>query len=521
MPHDVRLRPVEESLIKTTRALGEDPVQGIQRWNYVLRACLIAMVCSAIAVVAETAYIRANWPPPTWSFSPETPFVTSQIGHPREAWRIVMGASFVWSVACIGALKALIVRGPQKTFPTMIIAWQAALLGVILFAPLPFNSDQYAYVGYGELVHMGANPYEPPLKTDPLSHQLRAISSVWGIDEADGTAASQRHVLLRDRYGPVWTAANAIVLAPFEHGSIEMKARVLRIVAALAAIGCSILLWLAVREERIGGALIAAFAFSPAIVMQTALGAHNDIDMLLFGLLTAVLVLRNRYFAAAIALAGTLAVKITFAPLFPAFVALLFARKGARRAIEATGLFIVAIVVLGLPFGLHASLVQPIEDVRTFNQSYLAPVFGGFVRHIFRSHVLSNTTFSTAYTILIVLFALALAAYVARCRRMPWLEVILILMIFCGARFEPWYAIMLTPLLLIPTALSLPIFAGVTLASQIFLGNEIIATYRDPLPFKAFAILAVVSVVAIAVFLNDRIETSKSAKRIPSTASVP
>ena len=472
----------------------------IWRSNRVLFSALTLMTLSALGIVVETFRIRAEWPPAGWPFSHDLPFVTPGIVHSQQARAVVMSLLAAWSIGYLVSLKAFLTKGPQKSFPTLIVGCQVVLLGLTLCAAIPFNSDQYLYVGYSELVHMRANPYSPPLKREPVSTQLRAISTVWGIDEADGTTKSQNHILLRSRYGPLWSLGSAVILAPFGHSSIETKSRVLRAAAAGAAVLCSLLLWIALRTKPWGRSATAAFALSPSVVQQTALGAHNDIYALLFGLMVVVLVLRRRHVLAAVAFAASVGVKLSFAPLLPAFIAYVLARRGVRSAVASLALFGVALAALALPFGLRESLLQPIQDVRRFNPPYAASFGANVLRHIPGLHAITAEPFVMTYSVLILICAGALAVAAARCRRLPALEAVTLLLIFAGAHFEPWYAMLLVPLLLIPSLWALPFFAGVTLASQVFEAKEFAGTY-DQIPFVPFLVLSIVCVPLITLFL--------------------
>jgi hypothetical protein len=469
-------------------------------WARTFHVCCLVMVCSAAAVTYETMRIRSTWPPAGWPYSHDIPFVISTIVNARHVWVIVMSASLIWSVAYAVSLKAMLIKGGQNAFPRALIGWQIVLLFVTFLSQIPFNSDQYAYVGYGRLVEAGANPYAPLAKSSVTDPQLQAISSVWGIDEATGRFKDQPNILLRDRYGPLWTLANALVLVPFAHQSVEEQARVLRLVAGLAAIASTVMLWLALRGTAYAAISLAAFALSPAIAMQTALGAHNDIYALLMLLVAVFFSLRQRYVLAAIAIAASLAVKISFAPLVPAFVALVFARRGLTKALTATAIIALTLVMLALPFGLLAALVQPLDDIHRYNSPYIMGFAAGVIHRI--AHVRAAGSFlNTLYAILVVFGGLALTYCAAKSKRTPWLEAALLVLIFFGARFEPWYAIILVPLILIPMRWSIPLFVGLTLASQIFQGNGIIATYEQPLPIAAFLCLSICISVAVTIYM--------------------
>jgi hypothetical protein len=456
------------------------------------------IVLAALAIMGEEYRLRRDWPPRAWPFSPELPFVQPFVAHAHEAWLVVSAALCVWSIAYIVSLKALWSRPVDRNFPVTLFGAQATLLLVTLLSPLPINADQYVYVGYSELVHLGANPYAPPLKTAPLPEQLRAIGTVWSLPE--GAADAKQRILVRSRYGPLWTSMSALVLYPFEGLSIETKARVLRIFAALAAMGSLAMLWLLLRNTSRGTAAVAAFALSPAIVLQTADSAHNDIFAVFFGLVTVLLFLRQRYLLSAAAFAASIAIKFTFAPFLAAFVALVLIRRGIARAAVATVVFVAVLVGLALPYGLERSLLQPLQDVRNFNSPYLVGIGQRAIRDASGLHA-SAASLSSIYAGVIVACALGIAFFALQRRRLPALEAVTLLAIFCAAHFEGWYAIILAPILIIPSPWAVPLFAGVTLASQVFAANAFVGNYNH-LPLDEFVVLAIIAVPGIAIYLN-------------------
>src|SRR5260370_12237303 len=98
---------------------------------------------------------------------------------------------------------------------------------------------------------------------------------------------------------------------------------------------------------------------------------------------------------------------------------------------------------------------------------------------------------------------------IAALLRMRWavLEAVMILLIFGGGRFEPWYPIVLVPLLLVCAWWSLPLFWGISSATMILEKTNFVGGY-DALPFFPFigaaivaslvALLAIRAVVAVS-----------------------
>jgi hypothetical protein len=292
---------------------------------------------------------------------------------------------------------------------------------------------------------------------------------------------------------------SAAVLVPFEAFSVEAKARVMRAIAALAALLCSLTLWFFVRDQRRGSAVLAAFALSPAIVLQTANGAHNDIFALLFGLVTAVFIKREHYLAGAVTFALSTAIKFTLAPFLAPIIALVLIRRGITRAAVALTLFALVPMALALPYGLQRSLLQPLEDVRTFNPPVLVVIAGRAFSHVRGFHA-SVSQLGAIYVSVVLACALALVFFTLRRQRLPVVEAGMLLLIFCAAHFEPWYAIMLVPIVIVPATWAVPLFAGVSLASQVFEVNVFIGNYNN-LPIGQFFMLAGIAFVATAIYI--------------------
>ena len=486
-------------LRRSIAAMAEHGV-GVARSRAWLNTSLGLIVASAVGIMGEEYRLRSSWPPASLPFSGALPFVTPGIAHASEGLLIISVMLCIWSLAYIALLKASWGDSSGHVFPVKIFSAQAVVLFITLFSSLPFNSDQYAYVGHSELVRIGENPYAPPLTIVPLPEQLHAIGTVWSLNE--GSADARQRIMIRSRYGPVWTSLSFAALYPFGGYSIETKARVLRALAALAALACSPLLWLAVRHSVGGTAAFAAYTLSPAIVLQTADGAHNDIIALFFALACVILFNRRRWLFATISFAACVGTKLTFSPFLPAFFVLVMVRHGLTRAATAVIAFGVVLAAFALPYGVRESLLQPIADVRRFNVPYVAGVAERGLHRLPGLHP-STSQLATLYVALTLACALAIALFAFQRRRIPSLEAATLLGIFCGAHFEPWYAIILVPLLMIPSPWAVPLFAGVSLATQLFALNEFLVSYGD-LPLVQFLVLAVLLIFVLKLYLAGR-----------------
>lgn len=454
------------------------------------------MIGSAAFILAGTVFMRAAFPSPAWPFSPLLPFTDPHLAGGAAWWIYVGRCELAWSVALVCAMLLLLRVAPSRRARTAgrIVLLQTLLLGIAFAARIPFNGGQYLYVAHADLVHQGYNPYAPPARSAPLSPQLRAISTVWGI-QTEGNDDGRR-VVMRDRYGPAWTLGTAAVLLPFRDASVETQARILRLWACAAMLLCSLLLWLLLRSRSWACAALAAFALNPLVIVQTSIGGHNDIEALAFALATALALTRGRYGAAGVLAGLSVATKLTFAPLLLPLLALAWARRGPRGCALVAAACGATACAAALPFGIARAYVQPFLDARTYNASHLASVAYALARRVPGIHV-PPAAFDHAYVVLVIATAMLLALAALRRRRVPVLEAAIVLLIFGGGRFQPWYAIVLAPLLLVRTRWALPLFAGVSLAAQIF-GRKDFTGSIDDVPFVAFLALATAGTLAIA-----------------------
>lgn len=455
-----------------------------------------AMLGAAAALVAGTAGMRASFPPPGWPFSPLVPFAEAHLANAAAWWRYVAGWETIWSVALVGAVLALgrVPRARRGRVAAGIVALQAVLLGLTAGVRMPFNGGQYLYVAYAELVQQGANPYDPPLRGQAASPQLRAIGTLWGI-QTEGNTDPPTRIVMRDRYGPAYTLAIAAALLPFRTADVETQARVIRLWSALAAIGCSLLIWRALPAAGWSCAALAAFALNPLVVMQTAMGGHNDVIALLFALGAYGAASRGAFTAAGIAAALSVATKLTFAPFLLPLLAVAWAARGGRGLLAAAAALAATLVAAGLPFGLARTYVQAPADAMAYNFSYVVSLAYAASRHVPGAH-LPASLFSTGYVLLIAAAAGALALAAARRSRVPALEAALLLLVFCGSKFLPWYGIALAPLVLVRAPWAIALFLGVSLAEQVFGRKDFVGSIDD-MPFLAFVALAAAATAAI------------------------
>jgi len=233
--------------------------------------------------------------------------------------------------------------------------------------------------------------------------------------------------------------------------------------------------------------------------MQVAQGAHNDIYALLFAMCAALLLTYDKPVSASIAGAASVGIKLTFAPFIVPFALYVVARRGIVPAALSLGAFFGTLVILALPFGLVHALVQPVADIQRFNSSYIVYLLARAAQHLPDALRIGEAAAATIYAGAFLVCLAAIGYYASRGRVASLLTALLLLIIFAAGRLEPWYAMILVPLLLLRTPWSLPLFAGVSLASQVFQSGGFVGAY-DKLPFASFAALAA-GLVAVLLIL--------------------
>ena len=468
------------------------------------RAARVRVLCAATIVLAASAIagmlfvMRAGWAPSP-GFSSAVVFWNERVSHAADWWPRILGMEVLWSAALAVLVTTLLIVPPRapKHFVRALLAGQFLLLGVFAATPMPLDADQYAYVAYADLVDRGYSPYDPPAKRAVLTPQLHEAATVWSNGE--GGSDARERVVVRDKYGPALTLGMAAVLEPFRGASLEAQARVLRILASLACIVITLLLWDELRDRPWGPAALAAFAFNPLVVTQTAIGAHDDLFAVLPALLAYRLAVRGGYAPAALFLGFSAACKLTFAPFALPLLAFAYGRTRRPAVVLAMIAVLLAVPLLfALPFGWWEALIRPYRDAQAYNASLLFGYLGSAAQRVTRSAGLAQGVRHWLDPSLIVLCAASIAALAVRGRRETILEAGLLLLLFTAARQQTWYALNLIPMLLIPRRWALGVFLGCTLASQAIQRKNFIGGWDAP-PFVPFLIVAIVSSAALAV----------------------
>ena len=298
-----------------------------------------------------------------------------------------------------------------------------ALNLIFLIAPPLLSSDIFNYIGYARLdaVHH-LNPYVHPLAAAPTDPSYIYVG--WPLN----TTA----------YGPLFTIASL----PLGSVSFPVAVWTLKVVAALASLGCVALVWAC--ANRLGRPPLQAalfFGLNPVVLAYAVGGAHNDLLMVAAALGGIYMLLVGRESGMA-ALVGAVAVKSSSVVLLP------FALLGSRRPLRALVWGGAAAAIVGgvtlVAFGTHiSSLVHVLQHDARLQTPNDVP---GVVNDVFGLGLAKNTLGRIGTLVLVPTVALLLIRVY---RGGDWLENAgwaTAAVIMTTTWFLPWYLIWFLPL---------------------------------------------------------------------------
>lgn len=202
----------------------------------------------------------------------------------------------VLAVALIGAglVYWSILRSPGRLSIAAIVSVAALTLAAAWSMPVIFSSDVYAYAAYGELARLGADPY---------AHAQLARGNAT-FDAAIWQWGNPIPVCV---YGPAFVAlARAVVEITAPLGALAAL-QGMRLLAAAALLGCTVLAYYAYPGDRIARSRAAAAIGLNPVILWCAAEGHNDAVALVVALGGFVLARRGwlGIGAAAVALSAT------------------------------------------------------------------------------------------------------------------------------------------------------------------------------------------------------------------------
>jgi len=308
------------------------------------------------------------------------------LSRPLASWATLAG--FAWraglALACAYALLTgyymLALRlaariAPQRdsaAVPVIVGGW--LLASVVLLGAYPGESlDIFDYLFRGRLqVLLGISPLATP--PERYANQLFYPYVNWPT--------------YIDTYGPLWEYASGAVAAMVAALSCDCSASLANYVLGyrLLAIGlaglCGVLIYAitAYRSPHHAPAALLAWLWNPLLLTATAIGAHNDMLMLLLMLAAVLLYQHQRWLLGVVALALAAHVKLTALLILPVLGIWMMRRCGWRRAIRISGVASAVALVLSwllyAPLGGWATLPRMLgERVRLIANS---PAFVGY-----------------------------------------------------------------------------------------------------------------------------------------------
>ena len=230
---------------------------------------------------------------------------------------------------------------PSEASLGLILTIQAGL-GLALVGMYPVAAiDLYDYLLYGRLgLYWRANPLAHAPSEFPGEPMV--AYSYWPNE--------------RSVYGPLWQMASEWITGAV-YGQLPDGLYAFKLLALVAALGTTILIWLTLRAWRpelaAPGALL--YGWNPLQQFETAGNGHNDALMVLFLALALLLLVRGPRVLVLPAFAAGLLVKITMVPLAPLLAVAVALWPGSARArlrdVGVGSALAVALVVLAyLPF---------------------------------------------------------------------------------------------------------------------------------------------------------------------------
>ncbi|MDP9315612.1 MAG: hypothetical protein M3R24_32920 [Chloroflexota bacterium] len=318
------------------------------------------------------------------------------------------GAVYALLLICYLVALRLVQRAALRCRSTMLViigGWLLASLALLRAYPGE-SRDIFDYLFRGRLVFL---LHASPLAITPDAFPAQPFYS---------------YVTWRgwvDTYGPIWEyASGATAGAVWATGSISIAAYITGY--RLLAIGmtglCASLIGVLVQRSTPALAPLAVLAWlwNPLVLISTALGAHNDVIMLVFVLLTFLLVQRQRWLPALLALWLAAHVKLTALLLLPVLGLWLVRQRGWRAAtaisLRALGVALPLSWLLYAPLGGWATLPRMLRERTILIYNSPANIVYSELQHRWGWHELAaRHTVTLGSTLLFVIGALGLLLF--------------------------------------------------------------------------------------------------------------
>jgi hypothetical protein len=257
---------------------------------------------------------------------------TGGFGYSGQFLVCCAGLFVLYGILCGAA------RGMRSGFAVCAAGASSVFMMILLCAPAMYSSDTFAYAWYGRLLAVyGVDAHaQPPV----ASLADRFLDHGW-------------YQFVPSVYGPLWTV-NSAGLDLLGHGQVGLTIFLFRLFEAVCVLGAGGVLWLILQRIRPQAASFGTllFLWNPLVIIESALGGHNDACMMLLAVAALWLHLRRSPLGAVLALTLSALVKIVTAPLIPLYLLMVLrqnANAGTRlKFIARSGIAIVAAVALSM-----------------------------------------------------------------------------------------------------------------------------------------------------------------------------
>lgn len=352
--------------------------------------------------------------------------------------------SWLWAALFLGlALVYILIYRHADRFPfKWLIAVYLVVSLLLLFTPVLLSSDIYVYAMRGRILSVHhQNPYLVPAAQFPEDPFFELTNPAWRG--------------LTQNYGPLWTLFSALLTWI---GGARLLGTIL-LFKLSAFVGNTLGLWLVSRlagdrDPKTRREIVALYAMSPFILMEFVNNGHNDVWMVVFGLLALHFyrVKKDLWIIPSLILAGL--IKYIFWLLIPLFLVFLWREKRLHlKLVLGSGTLSLACLAAGYaPFWHGAATFSGVLGQagieRPFNHYAPLPLM------LFMVMIARRRTLESLKSGLVVGRALFLAAYakiLASARVLePAIVSVLAAFAFLGsATVLPWYVLWWLPFLIL------------------------------------------------------------------------
>lgn len=484
--------------------------RGVHPLFYIVGLPLLAALVTVLSHLAVPLDREALY----LTLTPDDLLVSPDGGRPRWLGALLAAALGGWALAHLGLWRRL-----QRAPAGSVFLGTRALLGILaaeillLLPAIPFSStDVFLYLAQGSTwIDFSANPY----LSAPANHALNPFVhlSPWPFDVA--------------QYGPLAILISGLLaraeLSPWEG---LLVSRVLAIGAVLVAFGIAA----GIRRSsdagpRSGGSWVWATALAPLLLLETAVGAHNDawVAPLIVG--AVALLMRGRWGAGLILFVASAWIKYSTLVLAPAMLVFLWRewpRYPERRRELALGIVVASagsIALFGTFGGIEVVAQGALLAAGRMTRS-LAWVAQGLVRF-------GGLDASAVLPVMRVLLAVLVVALALRIRKASDLPRVAVgtYLLFLGlgaAWFQPWYLVPLLPLAaLVPCRRVQGVVQVFGFSALVGLYGVYFSTYSWSLAVQAVMVAVTFVPVAVVAALNWRAFLPARGVDRPAEVSIP